>query len=185
MWKSCEEYVKSMWKTETMCEIKVGNTTADTHMDVKLSECIWKLFWNFFNTMWNCFYTSETIFQSMWNFISQQNFTGMKQFSSVCEIFPHMWNNFVLRVNFFLHMWNNLVMYVKFFHAHELHVMYVKIFSHTGNSFVMHAIISAREMQSTQELGPNDCGNVPCCHQVDSTGRGTPFPQMGLLQWVQ
>ena len=45
-------------------------------------------------------------------------------------------------------------MHVKFFHARELQVMYmyVNIFSNTwGNSFVMHALISASKMQSTHD----------------------------------
>ena len=113
MWKACEK--------QKPCEIKVGNTTADIHIHVKFSVCIWKLFWNFFNTC--------EIF-----------FTQVKQFFIACEILFHSkisqeWNKFVVSVKFFhtretilscmwifLHMWNNLVMHVKFFHAHELHV---------------------------------------------------------------
>ena len=41
-------------------------------------------------------------------------------------------------------------MHVKFFHAHELHVMYVKFFSHMGNSFVTHALISYKSLREMQ-----------------------------------
>ena len=144
VWKSCEEYVKTMWeKTETMWNKSWRYYSIEIGMHVKFSECKWKLFWNVL------FYTCEC-FSHMWisfslhvKFSCAYNFflTCTKQFCSVYEIFPYVWkNNFVLHVKFFTHAKQSC--YTCEIFPWTWTSCYVIFFSHMGNSFVIHVNFS-------------------------------------------
>ena len=132
-------------------------------MHVKIIRKLFPIRVNFFFTHVKQFFLACEILSCMWNFFSQiwNNFV-------VSEIFSRMWNNFVLHGTFFTFDRDNLVMHDCgiFLCTWTLCHVCENFFSHMGNSFVMHALTSARQTQSTQELIPNDCGNVPYCHQV-------------------
>ena len=109
VWQSCEKGVKSVWKKATMwnqCWQKYKFTISAFHMHVNFLTC-------------------------MWNFvIHMKKFCHMGELFSMhfitCEIFSHMWNNFVMHVKFEVHMHNRCYV-CEIFHMHVNTFRHVRV----------------------------------------------------------
>ena len=133
--------VKSIWKKETKWTKSWKYYSRDSHANVKYSECMWKLFWNFFYTC-EIFSHMRNNFSLDMKFLCSCEIFFTTQFYSVCEMFSHMRNNFFPCMRNFFPRETILSCIWNFLHTWNFMFHMRKIFSHMGNSLVMHVKFS-------------------------------------------